>query len=298
MQINAECMGEGIINHNVVGSYLKVLLVLLFSFILGACSSSSTIPVEELGQAHRDAFSKNIPKTYRVVKGDTLFSISLRYDLDYRKLAYANNISPPYLIKPNDLIYLREVDLPPLTVRPAIATGPVKTPAVQPKAKMTGVVAKNGVKETKGTPSLTKVNEGQPQKVPVSSLASVGDEKHWIWPVEGTLLRRFSPENDLSKGIDIGGEEGFSVKAAKSGEVVYAGSGLKGYGNLIIIRHDDTYISAYAHNRAILVREGQRVNQGEMVGELGKTGTDIAKLHFEIRKNGRPVDPLKLLPTK
>ena len=116
--------------------------------------------------------------------------------------------------------------------------------------------------------------------------------------MKGKILRKFSPQNDLNKGIDIDGSEGIPVKASRSGEVVYAGSGLKGYGNLIIIRHDDVYISAYAHNRSILVEEGQKIRQGDVVGELGMTGTDTPKLHFEIRKYGRPVDPLVLLPKK
>ena len=119
------------------------------------------------------------------------------------------------------------------------------------------------------------------------------DRLDWIWPAKGRLLEAFS---EATKGIDIAGKAGEAVTASAAGKVVYSGAGLRGYGKLIIIKHNNTYLSAYAHNNKILVKEGQTVAKGQKIGEMGSTDTDLVKLHFEIRKNGRPVDPLKHLP--
>jgi lipoprotein NlpD len=130
----------------------------------------------------------------------------------------------------------------------------------------------------------------------VLKLEPVHTDKGWLWPVSGQIVRQFSPQNELSKGIDIAARIGTSIKSSRSGSVVYAGNGLKGYGNLIIVRHDDVYLSAYAHNRKILVKEGHLVKQGQRIAELGSSGTQSPKLHFEIRKHGKPINPLTLLP--
>jgi lipoprotein NlpD len=114
--------------------------------------------------------------------------------------------------------------------------------------------------------------------------------------VTGKVVRTFSPQNELSKGIDIAASTGSTIISSRSGKVVYAGNGLKGYGNLVIVRHDEIYLSAYAHNRVLLVKEGTRVSQGQKIAELGSSGTHSPKLHFEIRKHGKPINPLTLLP--
>lgn len=284
---------------------IRILLVFAILALQG-CGSSSHVPVEDLGQAGRKSAPVSAQgqatSTYTVVKGDTLFSIALRYDLDYRKLALANGIQPPYIIRPNDIIYLRESDSVSRKLAPSVTTYPVRNPIVEQAPKKAGVGSGIGVKEKTPPSALTTGNDRGVAKVaqpalpvpPVTASTVVG----WLWPVEGKVIRQFSPQDALSKGIDIGGSEGAPVKAARQGEVVYAGSGLKGYGNLVIIRHDDVHISAYAHNRAILVREGQQVRQGETIAELGMTGVQSPKLHFEIRENGKPVDPLRLLPAR
>ena len=136
--------------------------------------------------------------------------------------------------------------------------------------------------------SATKKSKKQQQKVVAAK--SPGD---WRWPVKGKVIKKFSKENN---GIDIKAKEGTIIKAASAGKVVYAGSGLRGYGNLLIIKHNATYFSAYAHSRRLLVSEGSQVKVGEKIAEVGSTGTDKTKLHFEIRKDGNPVDPLKYLP--
>jgi len=120
----------------------------------------------------------------------------------------------------------------------------------------------------------------------------------WSWPANGAVIGLFSSNNSLNKGIDIAGELGQPVFAASDGAVVYAGSGLRGYGELVIIKHNDTYVSAYGHNRRLLVREGQQVKAGQTIAEMGSTGTDRVKLHFEIRRQGKPVDPQQYLPKR
>ncbi len=120
----------------------------------------------------------------------------------------------------------------------------------------------------------------------------------WAWPASGSLIGRFASNGSLNKGIDIAGQLGQPVLAASGGTVVYAGSGLRGYGELVIIKHNETYVSAYGHNRRLLVREGQQVKVGQSIAEMGSTGTDRVKLHFEIRRQGKPVDPLQYLPRR
>jgi lipoprotein NlpD len=245
------------------------------------------VPVHDLGSQSKYR-SKYAPATHIVLKGDTLFSIALRYDLDYKRLALANNIHPPYIIRPNDVIYLKEYSgtiYTPNKVTPPVY--PRNNPVVVSQAKNTGVISEKGVKQKQ---------EQRLPKVKNKTASNVDSDASWIWPVSGALLKQFSAKNSLSKGIDIGAAEGTPIKAARSGEVVYAGSGLKGYGNLIIIRHDEVYISAYAHNKSILVKEGQMIKRGDKIAELGMSGTQSPKLHFEIREHGKPINPLVLLP--
>ena len=133
-----------------------------------------------------------------------------------------------------------------------------------------------------------------PAPMPPAGPAPTG----WGWPSNGILIGKFSSNGSLNKGIDIAGDLGQPVLAASDGTVVYAGSGLRGYGELVIIKHSDTYVSAYGHNRRLLVREGQQVKVGQTIAEMGSTGTDRVKLHFEIRRQGKPVDPLQFLPRR
>jgi len=134
--------------------------------------------------------------------------------------------------------------------------------------------------------------------VAVPARAESSQKVFWSWPAEGRLIRRYDPDSAAKKGIDIGGTSGDTVRAAAAGKVVYAGSGLSGYGRLIIIKHNNDFLSAYAHNRKLIATEGQWVNKGEVIAQMGSSGTDRTQLHFEIRKHGRPVDPLRYLPKR
>lgn len=255
--------------------------LLLVICLLFACGTPATAPIEDLGQPSAST------KTYVVQKGDTLFSIAWRFNLDYKRLAAANNIPPPYVIRSQQRILLTEV--------------PAKKPAVKGSAG----ASKNTVnrapkpvsqKETKNIGNNSKIGVEE-QRGPSKTVNAVSNEG-WIWPVKGKVVRFFSPQDNLSKGIDISAADGTPIVSSRSGEVIYAGSQLKGYGNLIIIRHDDEYLSAYAHNRVILVKEGQSIKQGEKIAELGSSGTQSPKLHFEIRQQGKPVNPLQFLTKK
>ncbi|MFK8027311.1 MAG: peptidoglycan DD-metalloendopeptidase family protein [Gammaproteobacteria bacterium] len=198
--------------------------------------------------------------SYHIVeKGDTLHSISWRYGVDAKSLAQWNNIRRPYTIYPGQKLRIN-------------STAPIR-----------------GARSSNKTSSRKLTTKASKPAKPVKTVP-VGD---WRWPVKGRLLSKFSANNN---GIDLVAKEGTVVSAASSGKVVYAGSGLRGYGNLLIIKHNASYFSAYAHCRKLLVAEGATVKTGQKIAEVGSTGTNRAKLHFEIRKDGNPVDPLKYLP--
>jgi lipoprotein NlpD len=141
------------------------------------------------------------------------------------------------------------------------------------------------------------VSESRVNKKMQSAIISTR-QSDWTWPVKGNVLSKFSPNSPKYKGIDIAGQEGSPVLAASDGEVVYSGNSLKGYGNLLIIKHKKNFLTAYAHNKKLVVKEGDRVVAGQKIAEMGRTGTDRVKLHFEVRQDGKPIDPQKVLPLK
>lgn len=255
-------------------------IILLYICTLYACGGTPVnVPVEELRQPPSAA------KTYIVQKDDTLFAIAWRFNLDYKLLARANNISPPYLIKPNQTIFLAESSSKPLI------SNTLKKPTKVTVKSEKKTISQKAIKKT-GKATQKSVEEGY------SKTLQIVKNETWIWPVTGKITRYFSSTDNLNKGLDISAQIGTPIYSSRSGEVVYAGSKLKGYGNLIIIKHDANYLSAYAHNRKILVKEGQQVKQGDQIAELGQTGTQSPKLHFEIRRQGKPVNPLTLLEKK
>lgn len=206
--------------------------------------------------------------TYRVQAGDTLYKIAFESGVDFHDLATWNILPDP------DRIYVGETLR---VVPPRIAARPPLAPGSAPRASVVALAA---------PVSVSPLQQATPPEDSAPDL--------WAWPLRGQLLARFG--EGLSKGIDIAGPRGAPVLAAASGRVVYAGSGLRGYGKLIIIRHGKTLLSAYAHNARILVKEGQNVVRGQAVGEVGDSDADRLKLHFEIRELGKPVDPLNYLP--
>ncbi|BFN13898.1 putative lipoprotein precursor [Marinobacter nauticus ATCC 49840] len=220
-----------------------------------------------------------------VKKGETLYRIAWQYGRDYRELGNANGIGPPWNIRPGQVLRLDRKGTIPRTAR---TTAPSR-PAASPPPSRSGAgatVSKPAAKPATSAPTAR------------SSGSQVVANVRWHWPHSGTVIANFSSSGKVNKGIDIAGNPGDAVKAAADGSVVYAGNGLLGYGNLIIVNHNEHYLSAYAHNRKILVKEGEGVKAGQVIAELGNTGTDKPKLHFEIRKNGNPVDPSRYLPRR
>ncbi|WP_457977466.1 peptidoglycan DD-metalloendopeptidase family protein [Ectopseudomonas composti] len=228
---------------------------------------------------------------YVVQRGDTLYSIAFRFGWDWKALAAHNGLRDPYVIRVGQTIRFDNRPVgssQPVASAPSTSTSPVVSqPVGRPPVAVTAPPATQPTRPpVANTPATTPVT-------PVSRSAS-----GWSWPSQGAVISRFSSNGSLNKGIDIAGELGQPVLAASDGSVVYAGSGLRGYGELIIIKHSDTYVSAYGHNRRLLVREGQQVKAGQSIAEMGSTGADRVKLHFEIRRQGKPVDPLQYLPRR
>ncbi|SEH75156.1 peptidoglycan DD-metalloendopeptidase family protein [Stutzerimonas xanthomarina] len=260
------------------------LIALLAGSLLVGCTSSPSGGVSVVDRNNRDRVTSG---RYTVQRGDTLWSIAFRFGWDWRDLARVNNIRPPHVIYPGQTIrFSGQVPRaarsapppqPPVTSTPTIVTNPVPTP-----------------------PPLTRptLPTAKPPAPSIPIKAVTRSASGWAWPAGGTVIGRFSSNGSLNKGIDIAGELGQPVLAASDGAVVYAGSGLRGYGELVIIKHSDTYVSAYGHNRRLLVQEGQQVKAGQTIAEMGSTGTDRVKLHFEIRRQGKPVDPLQYLPKR
>jgi len=213
-------------------------------------------------------------QTHRVRAGDNLMSIAFQYDVDFRALARANALDPPYTIFVDQEINLdvsRVVDQ-----------------QTERNSQLGTIVTDNSVARAQGTLS----RGGGLIRQTVGS----NREPDWGWPHQGRIVRGF--QADVNKGIDIGGEVGEPVFAAGPGNVVYSGGGVQGSGNLIIIRHSDKYLSAYAHNSEMLVVEGSRVRAGEKIAEIGQNPSGVAMLHFEIRVDGQSVDPIGLLPKR
>ena len=212
-------------------------------------------------------------QTYRVQRSDTLYSIAFRFGLDVNQLAAANHISPPYRIHPGQMINL----LPGASDSTVVSTSASSAPVVVNAAPLPAKVV--------STPVVTQPIATGPMGV-------------WAWPATGNIIQNFSDTYGGNKGIDIGGKLGDPVRATAAGRVVYCGTGLRGYGLLLIIKHNTQYLSAYAHNSQALVKEGQVVKQGQAIAKMGSSDATHVMLHFEIRQSGRPVDPLKLLPPR
>jgi lipoprotein NlpD len=278
-------------------------------------------PVAEERQKERD------PNTYTVKKGDTLLRIALDHGQSYRDLVSWNGLSNPDDIKVDQVLRMRAPEA-------GAANGGAQTAAVTaapvaptpPPAPVVKKTTPRGDKRPYSDATLAELQRADgapavkaeakpaaaeapprpvaaPAAAPAPAVAvaasaplSEEDKLTWIWPSDGKVVATF--DEGKNKGIDIAGRAGQSVLAAGSGKVMYAGSGIRGYGNLVIVKHSNNLLSAYAHNRSILVKEGQSVNRGQTIAEMGDSDTDAVKLHFEIRQQGKPVDPSKFLPNR
>ncbi|MHC8412747.1 peptidoglycan DD-metalloendopeptidase family protein [Pseudomonas sp. Hz4] len=283
LTVIAQRMGKTSFQRWVTGFVLSTLLV--------GCSSNKSSDVRVVDRNNTVAQRPAVTTGQYVVRPkDTLFSIAFRYGWDYKALAARNNIPTPYTIHPGQTI---RFDGRTGSTPTAVVSSSNSTPSSSSK---TTVFRRPVTGATTGTAMVVPsvANKSAPAPLPPAGAAPTG----WGWPSNGILIGKFSSNGSLNKGIDIAGDLGQPVLAASDGTVVYAGSGLRGYGELVIIKHSDTYVSAYGHNRRLLVREGQQVKVGQTIAEMGSTGTDRVKLHFEIRRQGKPVDPLQFLPRR
>jgi lipoprotein NlpD len=272
-------------------SFQRLVTGLVLSTLLVGCSSNKSSDARVVDRNNAVAQRPAVTTGQYVVRPkDTLFSIAFRYGWDYKALAARNNIPTPYTIHPGQ------------TIRFDGRTGSTPTPVASttdstPSSSLKTTVIRrqaNGATTSTAVVTPSVGSKPTPAPMPPAGPAPTG----WGWPSNGILIGKFSSNGSLNKGIDIAGDLGQPVLAASDGTVVYAGSGLRGYGELVIIKHSDTYVSAYGHNRRLLVREGQQVKVGQTIAEMGSTGTDRVKLHFEIRRQGKPVDPLQFLPRR
>ncbi|MDH5423952.1 MAG: peptidoglycan DD-metalloendopeptidase family protein [Gammaproteobacteria bacterium] len=292
------------------------LIYLLLSFFLTACN-----PVR-----FPDSGSSWDASKYTVQNGDTLYSIAWRYELDFRDIAKWNKITDPYLISPGQRLMMRQPVIEPEDKEylfggnsQALLSEPEQTQEEQPVHSLDYSQAltippppldksqpvpasKQTTRTVKSVPiynqkkSNTSVISQTANKESYKKNKSSSDTAKWSWPVKGKVVSTFASNNHDRKGIDIKGRPGEQVRAANSGVVVYSGSGLISYGKLIIIKHNELFLSAYAYNKKLLVKEGTRVNKDQTIAIIGKNANVTNLLHFEIRKDGKPVNPLLYLP--
>jgi lipoprotein NlpD len=305
---------------------VRLICMTTVSCLFAACSTPHhTAPVVDRGNGIKAVeVPKSAPRQsdgkgfYTVKKGDTLHQIALDFGQSYRDLVVWNNLSNPNDIKVDQVLRVAP---------PEGANGPVQTGSVaigsgvetRPLSPAASAGAASGVnksgprgdkrpysettlaemqKSETGTPAVAATKpEPKPTEQPktLSNASNDEDGVSWMWPADGKVVSGFS---DGKKGIDIAGKLGQPVFAAGSGKVLYAGSGIRGYGNLVIVKHTNSLLSAYAHNKTIFVKEDQTVNKGQKIAEMGNSDSDSVVLHFEIRQQGKPVDPSKFLPAK
>ncbi len=312
----------------------RALMLLAALALAAGCSTRQPAPVEErtpvplppAAVPPKPAPAKPAARpapTHTIKRGETLVGIALQYGLDYRELAAWNSIVNPNLISVGQVLVLAApagaAAPPPATVAtPLAGAGPVVEARplsntdrikVEPRAqrlpysdKALAQLSAGGAAAEPAPPPATApapaasppVTTPAPAEPERPATGTQGEAVDWIWPVKGKVIAGFT---EATKGIDIAGKKGAPVVAAAAGRVVYAGQGLRGYGKLVIIKHNEAWLSAYAHNDNIVVKEQQDVKRGQKIAEMGSTDTDQVKLHFEVRRQGKPVDPAKVLPT-
>ncbi len=245
-------------------NYLKYFILCLLLLLNSACISF--VKPDSRNNNHSFRHTSKVVTHHRVKAGETLYSIAFQYGRDPRDVARWNRITKPYTIYPKQR--LRIV--------------PVRGDKIRIKQNTKSVTK---YRSTTKRPIVTKVHT-----------VSNAKKLFWKWPTRGKVVSTFSIRDPGRRGIDIVGRKGQPVRAAAAGRVVYRGNGLRGYGNLIIIKHNDTYFSAYAHTESVVVKENEKVKLGQRIADMGNTSSDKTKLHFEIRRNGKPVNPLRYLP--
>ena len=296
------------------------------------CTNSGAINVPrnpntnapDYSQIQKGSYKGN---TYKVNKGDTMFLIAYLTGMDVKDLASMNNMKEPYSLSVGQTLKISNCSTKTVTTTVPVKTTAPAAPVAPAEPEVTYTPGANGTQigsdgtvigpiksgvatggastpaftnNTPSTPVTTTTQVETTNNTPVNAnvVAPVASNVAWQWPTQGNVIQGFSNSDGGNKGIDISGSRGQAVKAAASGRVVYAGNALRGYGNLIIIKHNDDFLSAYAHNDKILVSDQQEVKAGQEIAKMGSTGTNAVKLHFEIRYKGKSVDPVRYLPRR
>jgi lipoprotein NlpD len=255
-----------------------------------APGSVPALPVADVTKPLPGAENAGKPGYYTVKPGDTMIRVGLESGQNWKDLVKWNNLDNPNVIEVGQVLRV---------VPPGSDAGVSTRPVAIAKAETRSLDAKPAPAAASGAPAATPA---QSTSLPAAATTAAAagregdDDINWIWPASGTINSSF--EEGKSKGLGIAGKLGDPVLAAADGRVVYAGSGLRGYGNLVILKHNATYLTAYAHNQTLLVKEDQSVRRGQKIAEMGSTDSDRVLLHFEIRKQGKPVDPARLLPPR
>mgnify|MGYP001826389182 FL=1 len=295
--------------------YTQFFFIAVLAAVLHGCASSTAKAPIDSRNNQKQGSSKTYSTSqkaapapggseYHVVQsGDTLYSIAWRYGLNYRDLASINGIRSPFTIYKGQRLHVKPgsqqqatktVALQqPAPVKAATASTPASKPPSQVTARPAATAPAKAAPPVATTTSQKAATAATP--TPTGKKTPSYDGK-WVWPTRGRVLTSFQPSGTGKRGIDIGGHEDQPVKAAANGKVVYAGSGLVGYGRLIIVKHNENLLSAYGHNNKLLVNEGEHVAAGQMIAKMGSSGTNRNELYFEIRKNGKPTDPMRYLP--
>jgi lipoprotein NlpD len=279
------------------------LTLLAAALVSAGCAGrrlADPAPVEDRGIASggRSAEVKTLPGAenagkpgyYTVQPGDTLFRIALDSGQTWRDVQAWNNLANPNVIEVGQVLRVA----PPVGAAAAAPAAAASVPTGVTAAPVASATVVSRPLSATSTATATAVVTPAPAAAPAAVPA--GDAVTFIWPAQGTVVANF--DEAKNKGVAIGGKVGDPVLAAADGRVVYAGAGLRGYGNLIILKHNNTYLTAYAHNQALLVREDQAVKQGQKIAEMGSSDADRVKLHFEVRRQGKPVDPIAFLPKR
>ncbi len=276
--------------------------------LVGCATSTHRAPVEDRGRVATPgvvggaapakplpgAENAGKPGYYTVKPNDTLIRISLEAGVTWRDIATWNNLENPNLIEVGQVLRV----VPPGADASAGTTvvKPVNSAKIDARPLDSKALPAKGIAPAASAPMASASAAASGSSAAAASDAKDADEPNWIWPASGPTVGNF--EEGKRKGLAIGGKAGDPVMAAADGRVVYAGSGLRGYGNLIILKHSGDYLTAYAHNQSLLVKEDQVVRKGQKNAEMGSTDADRVELHFEIRKKGKPIDPAKQLPSR
>lgn len=325
-------------NHVLAGSGRLLQISLVATLLaLAGCATNTPAPVVERSAPSAEAAATATKNTYVVKRGDTVYSIAREHKMDFRELIALNSIESPNRISPGTVLKVKPTADAANGDSAVVSTAPIVSDVVEtrplgeagasapaaenpradantdslkrePKAgkepysdealaRAQNMIAAAGPGAVKAAePAATNGGEVKPDTKPAEAAVAGPDEVSWIWPANGKIVGTFS-EGGI-KGVDIAGKAGDPVIAASDGKIVYSGTGLRGYGKLVIIKHNATYLSAYAHNQTILVKEGQTVSKGQKIAEMGNSDAEQVMLHFEVRRQGKPVDPLKYLPQR